>query len=220
MGVRMAVQREESGELGALRAELAGVIQQNEQIEAELRSLEERKHEVADRLELLRRVASDFEVRIAEKEEELARAQRAEERWRAALETRNATALVLGDTLEEALAAFQVLEQRRVEARAAREEFETRANAENPTWAEFVDEPEFRPGGWERLVDAITAGPERPLAQLESAREERRRRDEELLQAAVERGGVALTNLPEHLLEEGLRRREQRLGEPEPRASA
>ncbi|MBA2474884.1 MAG: hypothetical protein H0V40_02850 [Actinobacteria bacterium] len=216
----MAVQREESGELGALRAELAGVIQQNEQIEAELRSLEERKHEVADRLELLRRVASDFEVRIAEKEEELARAQRAEERWRAALETRNATALVLGDTLEEALAAFQVLEQRRVEARAAREEFETRANAENPTWAEFVDEPEFRPGGWERLVDAITAGPERPLAQLESAREERRRRDEELLQAAVERGGVALTNLPEHLLEEGLRRREQRLGEPEPRASA
>lgn len=220
MGVRMAVQREESGELGALRAELAGVIQQNEQIEAELQSLEERKHEVADRLELLRRVASDFEVRIAEKEEELARAQRAEERWRAALETRNATALVLGDTLEEALAAFQVLEQRRVEARAAREEFETRANAENPTWAEFVDEPEFRPGGWERLVDAIAAGPERPLAQLESAREERRRRDEELLQAAVERGGVALTNLPEHLLEEGLRRREQRLVEPEPRASA
>ena len=199
-----------SAELETLREELADVVDQNAQIEAELQAIEERKHEVADRLQLLRRTAADFETRIAQKEQELARARDAERRWRAALEARNATALVLEDALQDALAALQVLEQRRAEVRVAQEEFTTLLSDDAPTWAEYVDEPEFRPSGWERLLDAVAGGPERPRAELESQREERRRRDEELLQAAVERGGVALTNLPEHLLEEGLRRREQR----------
>jgi len=211
----MAIQQGESlsTEVETLRAELAEVERKDAETAAELAALEDARNEIEDRLQLLRRVAADFEARIAEKESALARAQQAEEQWRASLGERNEAAVVLAQALETALAAYAVLEGKRLEADEAKETFEALLVDDTPTWSEFVDEPDFRPESWERLVEGLHRGPERPLAQLEAEREERRRNDERLLEGAVERGGPALASLPEHLRDEALRRREEREAE-------
>ena len=208
----MAMQQGESlsTEVEALRSELAEVERKDAETAAELAALEDARHEIEDRLQLLRRVAADFEARIVEKESALARARQAEEQWRASLAERNEAAVTLAQSLETALAAYAVLEGKRLEADEAKETFEALLVDDTPTWSEFVDEPDFRPESWERLVEGLHRGPERPLAQLEAEREERRRNDERLLEGAVERGGPALASLPEHLRDEALRRREER----------
>ncbi|MBA3331763.1 MAG: hypothetical protein H0T39_13005 [Actinobacteria bacterium] len=211
----MAMQQGESlsTEVEALRSELAEVERKDAETAAELAALEDARHEIEDRLQLLRRVAADFEARIVEKESALARARQAEEQWRASLAERNEAAVTLAQSLETALAAYAVLEGKRLEADEAKETFEALLVDDTPTWSEFVDEPDFRPESWERLVEGLHRGPERPLAQLEAEREERRRNDERLLEGAVERGGPALASLPEHLRDEALRRREEREAE-------
>jgi len=208
----MAMQQGESlsTEVEALRSELAEVERKDAETAAELAALEDARHEIEDRLQLLRRVAADFEARIVEKESARARARQAEEQWRASLAERNEAAVTLAQSLETALAAYAVLEGKRLEADEAKETFEALLVDDTPTWSEFVDEPDFRPESWERLVEGLHRGPERPLAQLEAEREERRRNDERLLEGAVERGGPALASLPEHLRDEALRRREER----------
>lgn len=211
----MAIQQGESlsTEVETLRAELAEVERKDAETAAELAALEDARNEIEDRLQLLRRVAADFGARIAEKESALARARQAEERWRASLGERNEAAVALAQVLETALAAYAVLEAKRLEADESKETFEALLVDDTPTWSEFVDEPDFRPESWERLVEGLHRGPERPLAQLEAEREERRRKDEALLEGAVERGGPALASLPEHLRDEALRRREEREAE-------
>jgi hypothetical protein len=114
----------------------------------------------------------------------------------------------------EAVERFRKLDQLRDAADGAadgRKKVSTWVGEEPPEFPE-MDEPDFRPDGWELVVGTLQRGPRQPLATAAQQRREReephRRTDEAMLRQVENAGGIFIGGFPDRLRPEVERRLE------------
>lgn len=155
---------------------------------------------------VLRAALAEIESRIADATGALLRARRdaAEQAYRTALRERNKGASAVGEGISVDLKRIDALERLRAQADEARRAFVELLDELGEDKPEFpeMDEPDFRPAGWERLAKLLEEGPLQPLARaaaaLRQARAEMRRSDELLIRQAAASGRFPV-GFPERL---------------------
>ncbi len=183
-------------EVQGLREELEAVQARATEYEAALEELARQRNEAAGRFELAQRQAAEYGARLAERETELAEAKKRDEtyqRFRSALERRDAAASEAAAAIDGALERFEAFVELQGAVVTARAEVA-------PGYDVSVSkEPEELVDAWQRLVDVVRQKIDEQL------------QDEVVDAAARSIAGHDIAKLPEYLQAVARMRRRQLL---------